>query len=369
MRKVSGTDADRLTWERGFRVNDSAWLSLRFAAFAMAGVLLTASFAAAVAASRTAAPRLAASHSITISEFNSLPYYQGFGFPEGITSGPGKALWVTDDVDQDFGTPSIAEIGTDGKRLAAFYYGEVASPAGFDIAAGPDGALWFADAEAAEIKRLGSNGKFTSYRLPYTAYRLAFGADGALWFPEFVYQGSPRIGRLTTSGQLTEYATGLPARAGLADIVAGPDGAMWLTVSGIDRIVRIALGTHAVSEFGMGMTPGAEPDSIALGPDGALWFTEQHARQIGRITTSGVVTEFPVPSGAKPRDITAGPDGALWFTEDLRAGIGRITTGGAVTEYGGVSGGSEPSCIVAGPDGNLWFTEYRSNRIGRVNLH
>jgi len=339
----------------------------------MAVILLASSFAATVAGPRFAAPSFAApsfvaSRSLSISEFDPLPYYQGSGFPEGIASGPNNALWVTDDVDQDVGSPSIVEIGTDGKRLAAFYYGEVVSPASFDIAAGPDGALWIADAEASQIRRLGSDGKFTKYRLPYTAYRLAFGADGALWFPEFVYEGSPRIGRLTTSGQLTQYATGLPAGAGLTDIAAGPDGAMWFTVAGVDRIARIALGTHAISEFSMGITAGAAPDSIALGPDGALWFTEQHAHGIARITTSGVVTEFAVPSGAKPIDIAAGSDGALWFTEDLPAGIGRITTGGSVTEYG-VTGGSEPSRIAAGPDGDLWFTEYRTNRIGRVNLH
>jgi len=33
-----------------------------------------------------------------------------------------------------------------------------------------------------------------------------------------------------------------------------------------------------------------------VGADGALWFTEQNVNRIGRITTAGVITEFPVPS-------------------------------------------------------------------------
>jgi streptogramin lyase len=33
---------------------------------------------------------------------------------------------------------------------------------------------------------------------------------------------------------------------------------------------------------------------ITTGPDGALWFTEQNASKIGRITTAGVITEFPL---------------------------------------------------------------------------
>src|ERR1700730_6073061 len=69
---------------------------------------------------------------------------------------------------------------------------------------------------------------------------------------------------------------------------------------------------------------------IAAGPDGALWFTETFASRIGRITTSGVVSEFPLPtSGSGPADIAAGPDGALWFTEEGVHKIGRITTSGA----------------------------------------
>ena len=56
--------------------------------------------------------------------------------------------------------------------------------------------------------------------------------------------------------------------------------------------------------------------------------------KIGRITTAGVVTEYPVPTaGSYPGSITAGPDGALWFTEGAGNKIGRITTAGVITEY------------------------------------
>ncbi|HEX9304299.1 MAG TPA: hypothetical protein VGA31_07600, partial [Thermoanaerobaculia bacterium] len=68
---------------------------------------------------------------------------------------------------------------------------------------------------------------------------------------------------------------------------------------------------------------------ITTGPDGNLWFIEGNA--IGRITTAGVVTEFPMPTPQSyPTRIVAGPDGALWFTESGFANgspkIGRITT-------------------------------------------
>jgi streptogramin lyase len=115
-------------------------------------------------------------------------------------------------------------------------------------------------------------------------------------------------------------------------------------------------------------TTGSWPSGIIAGPDGNLWFAERNSNKIGRITTGGVITEFPVPSGGRPIEITTGPDGNLWFTEETGNSIGRITTGGVITEFPVPSGGSGllSNGITAGPDGNLWFTEGNANQIGRI---
>src|SRR5207249_1593639 len=63
----------------------------------------------------------------------------------------------------------------------------------------------------------------------------------------------------------------------------------------------------AVSEFLISPLPPA-PQGIVAGPDGALWYTDPSTNKIGRITTSGGVTEFTVPTRASdPRGITVGP--------------------------------------------------------------
>jgi hypothetical protein len=91
--------------------------------------------------------------------------------------------------------------------------------------------------------------------------------------------------------------------------------------------------------------------------------------KIGRITTAGAITEFPIPTAdSQPSGITAGPDGALWFTEAVGNKIGRITTSGVITEFSVPSPDSGPSFIAAGPDGALWFTESRGNKIGRITV-
>ena len=47
----------------------------------------------------------------------------------------------------------------------------------------------------------------------------------------------------------------------------------------------------------------ASPGAITAGPDGALWFTGDNIGSngvnglIGRITTAGAITEFPIPTG------------------------------------------------------------------------
>jgi streptogramin lyase len=113
--------------------------------------------------------------------------------------------------------------------------------------------------------------------------------------------------------------------------------------------------------------------SITAGRDGALWFTETDSGKIGRITTSGVVTEFTIPPttsvpagvSAEPGSIIAGPDGALWFK--ATAMVGRLTTAGAFTLFTISNATSGPEAIASGPDGALWFTEDNDNsKIGRV---
>src|SRR6516165_10425203 len=44
-------------------------------------------------------------------------------------------------------------------------------------------------------------------------------------------------------------------------------------------------------------SPGDLYMGITAGPDGNLWYTREGANTVGRLTTSGVMTEFPVTGG------------------------------------------------------------------------
>ena len=250
------------------------------------------------------------------------------------------------------------------------------------ITAGPDGNLWFTEAHA--IGRITTSGTITEYG---TAHGLSpgsmvfgditAGSDGNLWFSD---DGTPKaIGRITPSGTITEYGTahGLNAGSVPENLVLGSDGNVWFIDNGIPKAIGEITPSGAITEHSMGLNPMSQPNDITLGPDGNVWFTDQGGMvpAIGRVTPAGAITEFnPVATGLDPmsfpNEITAGADGSVWFTDDgTPAAIGRVTPAGTVTEFtAGLQTGSEPDSLTAGPDGNVWFADQYGNQraIGRV---
>ncbi len=212
---------------------------------------------------------------------------------------------------------------------------------------------------------------YTEFALPQLSEKdcasgpqgITVGPDGALWFTD----SADKIGRITTQGQVTEFAISTLAHP--MGITTGPDGALWFTESNLDKIGRITTQGR-VTEFALPISRMG-PAEITAGPDGALWFTQPGPDQIGRITTQGRITEFALPSSldspSNGGGITTGPDGALWFTQGWGP-LGRITTQGHITLFSPhYSGG--PGRIVAGPDGALWMSEVdpHAGLIGRFS--
>ncbi|MFI5008966.1 MAG: hypothetical protein ACHQDY_01680 [Solirubrobacterales bacterium] len=191
---------------------------------------------------------------------------------------------------------------------------------------------------------------------------IAPGPDGNLWFTEV---GGNKIGRITPGGVIAEFPIPTP-NSRPEWIAPGPDGNLWFTEYKADKIGQIT-PSGAVAEFPV-PTPESGPKEIALGPDGNLWFTEIKGNKIGRITPNGAITEFPIPTPeSEPWGIASYPEGNLWFTEYKGNKIGVITPGGAITEFPlPALNNSGPPGIATGPDGDVWFTEFLSDKIGRM---
>lgn len=109
-------------------------------------------------------------------------------------------------------------------------------------------------------------------------------------------------------------------------------------------------------------TPNSGPHSITEGPDGNLWFIESNSGKIGKMTKSGVFTEYSSGISQPPLvgDIAAGHDSRVWFTDPNSPQPGTVKAiddSGSITTYPplvSVSGESV-GAISAGPGFEMWF--------------
>lgn len=262
--------------------------------------------------------------------------------PVGIALGPDGALWFTQS-----GVDRIGRITTAGEITE--YGGLTAGSQPGDIALGPDGKLWFTEAGFNRGNRVG----------------VIDPATGAV--TEFC------IRKCDMAEFPSDY--GLRPR----DITAGPDGRMWFTLENPERdpaqnpygdqgtgFIAAIDSAGAVTEYAV-TGANSRPVGVVTGPDGNVWFTQYGGNKIGRITPSGEITEFPLATpSSSPHDIVTGPDGNLWFTQWGGNRLGRITPDGSLTDSPELPQAfSEPNRIAVGPDEALWFTESGADKIGR----
>jgi len=167
--------------------------------------------------------------------------------------------------------------------------------------------------------------------------------------------GPVSIGKISTSGTITNYSAGLNAGSKPNQIAPGPDGNIWFTDTGTTKAIGKITPSGTITEYSAGLNAGSSPGSITAGPDGNLWFTDQGTtRAIGKITPSGTITEYSAGltgGSAVPQSIVAA-NGKLWFSE--KGKVGRINTAGTITEFSSTFGSAGLSAIALGPDGNLW---------------
>ncbi|MGA8097293.1 MAG: hypothetical protein WB810_01405 [Candidatus Cybelea sp.] len=280
---------------------------------------------------------------------------------EGVTPGPRGLIWFT--AGALVGKSTITDDMTEFPIPA---YGNATS-----IVEGPDQNLWVTLYPGA-IGRIAIDGHFTAFPIDRklggtrsNPYSITNGPDKALWFA--TNYSTSHIVRITLAGEMKGYRIAAGSR--LQRLIFGSDANLWFTDSGTNKIGRMS-ATGAVREFPV-PTASAGLSGICQGPDGKLWFLEGSANKVGSVTSSGSFHEYSIPtpySGANA--IVAGPDGALWFTEESVGKIGRITTSGSVVELKLPGAYQRPFDITVGSDKNVWFTETESAGImGRVDLN
>jgi hypothetical protein len=115
--------------------------------------------------------------------------------------------------------------------------------------------------------------------------------------------------------------------SGGAAAVAGPSSSAAAGGSGYS-LHHSSVSFAGPAGSGSVQLPGVAEDIVA-GPDGAAYVTVPRAQTIARIAANGAVNLFKL--AYNPRRITSGPSGLVWFT--MQAGHSPVTLG-RMTPYG-----------------------------------
>ena len=118
------------------------------------------------------------------------------------------------------------------------------------------------------------------------------------------------------SAKLLSWALNTPQPAGIHDLAPAPDGGVWFTAqrSGHLGWFDPASGKTALVALG----ERSAPHGVIAGPDGAAWITDGGQNAIVRVGwPARVVTRYPLPAGSAYANLnTCAFDGTgdLWFT-------------------------------------------------------
>ncbi len=183
---------------------------------------------------------------------------------------------------------------------------------------GSDGDIWLAGSgpdHTSFIDRLSPSGtvsRFTNGLPASTSFFSNFvaGPSGSMWFvgQRSGSNNSIFIGKVSSSGLITLFTKNLcptapgstPASCSVSHLILGPGGNIWFVVHGIPTsfIDRIS-PSGVVSVFPTGLPAGYDPHSLILGPTGSLSFWGASNSRLnpldffGQISPSGTTTPVP----------------------------------------------------------------------------
>ena len=247
--------------------------------------------------------------------------------------------------------------------------------------------------------------------------RIVTAPDGSMWF---LMETANKVGRITTGGQLQEFALpdpGSTVEDPANDLDVSPDGSVWVTTSHGSTVTRLSSSGALLNHWQF--DPDDDPcvrtcpyaGDIRVGPDGVAWITMNYGDSfIVKFSPTGMVTRsanapacddvlgeaadgtmwcqgglasaqhtivrvnadaaggttYPLPADATyPRALAAGPVGSIWFTRHNEGtwmskpsdgSIGYLDAATGTAKIWSTGSNSAPEDLVRGPDGHMWFT-------------
>jgi virginiamycin B lyase len=248
-------------------------------------------------------------------------------------------------------------------------------------------------------------------RMPFSA---APDKNGYLWIPNF--GTANKITRLDPqTGVMEDFPVPNVGTAAVHSAVPAPDGSVWITEQGPNKIARWDPKTQKITEYQDAYLPGKEgfenggskhtirfdphgnvwasgyplsrfdPETkkftefwdaaahtYALEPDkdGNIWFTNPGTGQIGKVDWKTLkMTQWTVPTkDGYERRIEIDSNGIVWFGEYQNGKIGRFDPKTEMFREYDLPGGADvfPYGIAIDADNNIWYSSYYMDVLGRL---
>ena len=173
----------------------------------------------------------------------------------------------------------------------------------------------------------------------------------------------------TLNVQINEYEVPT-AKSRPHDPALAPDGSLWYTGQGANKLGRLDPKTRQFKEYPL-KTAGSGPHGLVADKDGNIWFTAISGGYVGKLDpTSGEITEYRPEDGSKidPHTPVFDHDGLLWFTNEETNYIGRLDPrSGKMTLAKVPTAHAVPYGIVVLPNNQPFFCEFGTNKLGTID--
>lgn len=301
--------------------------------------------------------------------FSSYATSSSYEDPTHVTTAGGSLWYIEQTRTSPYPDNYIGNMTTSG-TVTDYSLGTPSGTTGFTVyslTTGSDGNVWFDGVANTNGVYTGflniSTGAVTFYYASAVTYDIpgpiVTGSDGNLYFYEltanspnytYIHEVNPSTGATTIARTITD------TYAQFSSMTSGPDGNLWVTDDNGGWVYSYPVGTTGTGAAYRVPATDTNPRSLITGPDGNLWLVG--STNILKLTTSGTFTEYSTPSGTIPYSLTAASDGAVWFLDgnSTTPQVGRITRSGSITDYP-IPGSSihNVAGLTLGPDNNLWF--------------
>jgi len=181
----------------------------------------------------------------------------------------------------------------------------------------------------------------------------------------YTAQSSGELGKLNTTTGTTSHIF-LGEGSAPHGVIAGPDGAPWITDGGLNAIVRVDPFTENVTVYPLPQGVGyANLNTATFDNNGTLWFTGQSGIYGKLSPSTGAMEIFDAPKGPGPYGITTTPNGAVYYASLAGNYVGLIDTeSGQVTVLEPPTPDQGSRRVWSDSDGNIWVSEWNAGQLG-----